>query len=126
LERVRSRLRVRAARAAGARHHLAAFAFAFPDRGRRLMQFFAQLGEVPAGFGPSAVTVGKFDGLHTGHRAVLERLRASAAEHGLASTVVTFDRNPLALLAPERSPASLVSNAQKRELLAEAGVDATL
>lgn len=90
------------------------------------MEFFAELAEVPAGFGPSAVTVGKFDGLHTGHRAVLDRLRASAADHGLASTVVTFDRNPLALLAPERSPASLVSNAQKRELLADAGVDATL
>lgn len=90
------------------------------------MDFFVGLGAVPAGFGPSAVTVGKFDGLHTGHRAVLERLRTSAAQHGLASTVVTFDRNPLALLAPERCPVALVSNAQKRELLERSGVDATL
>lgn len=90
------------------------------------MEFFPDLAAVPAGFGPSAVTVGKFDGLHTGHRAVLGRLRDSASARGLLSTVVTFDRNPLALLAPERCPLALVSNAQKRELLTDAGVDATL
>jgi riboflavin kinase/FMN adenylyltransferase len=90
------------------------------------MEFFAGLAAVPAGFGPSAVTVGKFDGLHTGHRAVLARLRDSAASRDLASAVVTFDRNPLALLAPEHCPLTLVSNEQKRELLAESGIDATL
>ena len=90
------------------------------------MRFFAGLGAVPAGFGPSAVTIGKFDGVHTGHRAVLERLRGIAAERGLASVVVTFDRHPLSLLAPDACPSTLVSNAQKRELLAASGVDATL
>lgn len=90
------------------------------------MEFFAGLETVPPGFGPSAVTIGKFDGLHTGHRTVIAGLRAAAAERGLATVVVTFDRNPLALIAPERCPLPLVSNAQKRELLAEAGVDATL
>jgi len=90
------------------------------------MRFFEGLDAVPAGFGPSAVAIGKFDGVHTGHRAVITRLRRLAAERGLAATVVTFDRNPLSLLAPASCPTSLVSNAQKRELLAEAGVDATL
>ena len=90
------------------------------------MRFFAGLDAVPAGFGPSAVTIGKFDGVHTGHREVLARLRALAAERGLASVVVTFDRHPLSLLAPAFCPEALVSNAQKRELLAASGIDAAL
>ena len=90
------------------------------------MQFFDGLGGVPADFGPSAVTIGKFDGLHLGHRSVLRQLRELADERGLAATVVTFDRNPLQLLAPEKCPDALVGNAQKRRLLAGAGVDATL
>ncbi len=90
------------------------------------MQFFDGPGAVPPGFGPSAVTIGKFDGLHLGHRGVIRTLRELADERGLLATVVTFDRNPLSLLAPEKSPKPLVSNAQKLELLAEAGVDATL
>jgi riboflavin kinase/FMN adenylyltransferase len=90
------------------------------------VQFFDGLAEVPAGFGPSAVTVGKFDGLHLGHRDVLRQLREVADQRGLLDAVVTFDRNPLSLLAPEKCPVPLVSNAQKRELLEGAGVDATL
>jgi len=90
------------------------------------MEFFDGLGAVPAGFGPSAVTIGKFDGVHTGHRAVLERLASVASEHSLSSVVVTFDRHPLSLLAPAFCPSPLVSNAQKRELLEQVGPDATL
>ena len=90
------------------------------------MRFFDGIGQVPADFGPTAVTVGKFDGLHLGHRDVLRQLRERANERGLTSAVVTFDRNPLSILSPENCPDPLVSNAQKRELLAEAGVDATL
>ena len=90
------------------------------------MQFFDGLGEVPAGFGPSAVTIGKFDGLHIGHRSVLRQLREVADGRGLTATVVTFDRNPLQLLAPEKCPDALIGNAQKRRLLAAAGVDATV
>ncbi len=90
------------------------------------MRVFQTVAEVPDGFGPSAVTIGKFDGVHTGHRAVIDRLRAVAADRGVTATVITFDRNPLEVLAPEKCPASLVSNRQKLELLAETGIDATL
>jgi riboflavin kinase/FMN adenylyltransferase len=95
------------------------------------VRFFDGLGEVPpAGtpesLGPTAVTIGKFDGLHQGHRDVLRQLRELADRRGLATAVVTFDRNPLSVLSPETCPDPLVSNAQKRELLAEAGVDETL
>ncbi|QNO38584.1 bifunctional riboflavin kinase/FAD synthetase [Protaetiibacter sp. SSC-01] len=91
------------------------------------MEFFDGLAAVPAGYGPSAVTIGKFDGVHSGHRAILARLRALAEERGdLASVVVTFDRHPLSLLAPAFCPNPLVSNPQKVHLLADSGIDATL
>ncbi|MFB6611609.1 bifunctional riboflavin kinase/FAD synthetase [Agromyces sp. NPDC056379] len=90
------------------------------------MKTFKGLGAVPSGIGPSVVTIGKFDGVHQGHRAVIARARAIAEERELATFVVTFDRNPLALLAPEKCPDSLVSVRQKLELLATTGVDATL
>ncbi len=90
------------------------------------MEFWTDPAAVPADFGPSAVTVGKFDGVHSGHRAVISRLCEVAGERGLVPTVVTFDRNPLSLLRPEACPDPLVSNNQKVELLADAGVGATL
>jgi riboflavin kinase/FMN adenylyltransferase len=90
------------------------------------MQLFAGLSAVPSDFGPSAVTIGKFDGVHAGHRAVIRELRAVAAERGLVATVVTFDRNPLAVIAPEKCPVALISADQKDELLAATGLEATL
>lgn len=90
------------------------------------MKVFRSIDEVPDGFGPSAVTIGKFDGVHSGHRAVIGRLREVAADRGLTAAVITFDRNPLELIAPEKCPASLVSNGQKLDLLAGTGIDATL
>ncbi len=90
------------------------------------MQVFTDPAAVPAGFGPSAVTVGKFDGVHVGHRAILEALHERSLARGHSSVVVTFDRNPLQILAPERCPLPLVSNPQKLDLLAESGVDAVL
>lgn len=90
------------------------------------MQFWDTLADVPADFGPSAVTIGKFDGVHVGHRAVIDLLEEVAVAEGLTATVVTFDRHPLAVLQPDRVPTALVSNRQKRELLDQAGVAATL
>jgi riboflavin kinase/FMN adenylyltransferase len=84
------------------------------------------LDAVTPGFGPSAVTIGKFDGVHRGHRAVIDRIREIAAADDLRAVVVTFDRNPLALLAPEKCPDALVSVRQKLELLGSTGIDATV
>lgn len=82
--------------------------------------------EVPAGFGPSAVAIGKFDGVHAGHRAVIARLNEAAAATGSRSVAVTFDRNPLAILRPDRCPENVVTVERKLELLGELGIDATL
>lgn len=90
------------------------------------MQFYSSLAEVPDDFGPSAVTIGKFDGVHSGHRAVIGELLAMAAPLGLTPAVVTFDRHPLALINPAAAPEALISNEQKVERLADAGVEATL
>jgi riboflavin kinase/FMN adenylyltransferase len=81
---------------------------------------------VPTDWPASAVSIGKFDGVHAGHRAVIAELKTLASREGLAAVVVTFDRHPLALLNPEKCPAELVSVEQKLGLLAETGIDATV
>ena len=88
------------------------------------MKFYPSLDDVPADFGPSAVTIGKFDGVHSGHRSVIAHLRREAAAAGLVSTVLTFDRHPFALLSPNSYPESLTSNDQKRAVLETTGIDA--
>lgn len=90
------------------------------------MRVFEGLDAVPADWPASAVSIGKFDGVHAGHRAVLAELNTLARHDDLAAVVVTFDRHPLALLNPAGCPAELVSVAQKLDLLAETGVDATV
>lgn len=90
------------------------------------MQFYSSLDGIPDDFGPSAVTIGKFDGVHSGHRAVISELLAMAGPLGLVPTVVTFDRHPLAFLNPAAAPENLISNEQKVERLSDAGVEATL
>ncbi len=90
------------------------------------MIVFRDPAEVPEGFGPSVVAIGKFDGVHSGHREVIERARADAATGGARTVAVTFDRNPLALLRPEICPENLIGVHQKLQLLAETGIDATL
>lgn len=90
------------------------------------MKVFEGIESVPAGWPASAVTVGKFDGVHAGHRAVIAELENLAAQHQAATVVVTFDRHPLAYIAPQKCPPTLVSLEQKLDLLAGTGVDATL
>lgn len=76
--------------------------------------------------GGVALTIGVFDGVHRGHRHVIDTLRRRAAElSDLPVVVATFDRHPLSVIAPERTPRLLTTREQKLELLAAAGVDAT-
>lgn len=90
------------------------------------MRVFTSPSQVLGHLGPTVVTIGKFDGVHRGHRAVIEEVRRIATERGLASAVVTFDRNPLSLLRPDLCPPMLTSNEQKLELLETTGIDAVL
>lgn len=90
------------------------------------MIVFRHPSEVPADFGPSVVAIGKFDGVHAGHRAVIRQLEERAAETGARAVAVTFDRNPLAVLRPDRCPENVVTVDRKLELLGQLGLDATL
>lgn len=74
----------------------------------------------------TVVTIGAYDGVHLGHRAVIGEVRARAAEQGRRSAVVTFDRHPAQVIRPDSAPLLLTDLDQKLELLADTGVDYTL
>jgi riboflavin kinase/FMN adenylyltransferase len=90
------------------------------------VQRFNGLDAVPGDFGPSVVSIGNFDGVHRGHRAVLEGVVARARARGLAAVAVTFEPHPVAVLFPERAPAVLTTLEHRLELLEETGLDAVL
>ncbi|MFQ5746434.1 MAG: bifunctional riboflavin kinase/FAD synthetase [Gemmatimonadota bacterium] len=71
----------------------------------------------------TVVTVGTFDGVHLGHRAVLEEITRRATERCLHSVLVTFDRHPLTVVRPESAPALLTSPDEKKEILSQTGLD---
>jgi riboflavin kinase / FMN adenylyltransferase len=72
-----------------------------------------------------AVTIGAYDGVHQGHRAVIDRTRREAEARGAALAVVTFDRHPASVVRPESAPKLLTTLEQKLELLDSLGVDTT-
>lgn len=75
----------------------------------------------------SAVTIGQYDGVHLGHRAVLRQVRQRAEAGGHQSVVVTFDRHPATVVRPGSAPRLLTDLDQKLELLAASGhVDRTV
>jgi riboflavin kinase/FMN adenylyltransferase len=72
----------------------------------------------------SAVTIGVYDGVHRGHQTVLSDLAQRAEALGVAQrAVLTFDRHPLSLVAPERVPRLLTTIEQRLEILESLGVD---
>ncbi|MDP1792618.1 MAG: bifunctional riboflavin kinase/FAD synthetase, partial [Acidimicrobiales bacterium] len=71
----------------------------------------------------AAVTIGAYDGLHLGHRAVIRELRHLAESRGALSAMVTFDRHPAEVVRPESAPCRLTSLDQKLELLESTGLD---
>lgn len=90
------------------------------------MRVFRSLAEIPADFGRSVAAIGNFDGVHRGHQAILAEVRRRAAEQGAASVAVTFDPHPVRVLRPDVAPRLITPMAQRLELLAGTGLDATL
>jgi riboflavin kinase / FMN adenylyltransferase len=70
--------------------------------------------------------IGNFDGVHRGHRAILDLAVARARDLGVSATVVTFDPHPFSVLAPEKTPVPLTTLQQKEHLLDELGVGVVL
>jgi riboflavin kinase / FMN adenylyltransferase len=71
----------------------------------------------------TVATVGTFDGVHRGHWAVLQEIRRRARAAGRRSILVTFDPHPLRIVRPEHAPPLLTTPVEKKEVLAESGVD---
>jgi riboflavin kinase/FMN adenylyltransferase len=73
--------------------------------------------------GRTAVTVGNFDGVHRGHRAMLDRLESKARELGVPACVLTFEPHPREFFTPAAAPARLTRLSAKLHVLRDAGVD---
>jgi riboflavin kinase / FMN adenylyltransferase len=71
----------------------------------------------------TVVTVGSFDGVHRGHAAVLEEIARRARAAGRHSVLVTFDPHPLAVVNPAAAPPLLTTGPERREILAQTGLD---
>jgi riboflavin kinase/FMN adenylyltransferase len=72
------------------------------------------------------VTIGAYDGVHLGHRAIIDRVRKLAADRGIGSALVTFDQHPARLVRPESAPLLLTDPEQRLELLEATGLDHVL
>jgi len=68
------------------------------------------------------LALGNFDGLHRGHRKILDRMRRVADERGATSVIMTFDPHPPRVVRPDKAPPLLMTKAQKLEAIADAGV----
>jgi riboflavin kinase/FMN adenylyltransferase len=88
------------------------------------MQVFHQLADVPAGFGPTIVSVGNFDGVHRAHLRVLREIVARAQQQTIKAVAVTFEPHPTRILRPEANFKLLTPTPEKVRLLGSAGVDA--
>jgi len=85
--------------------------------------------DLPPGAGPftrTVVTVGNFDGVHLGHRAILGKVCQRARELGSQAVALTFEPHPGRVLRPDRPLPRLTTPAQKLALLDRAGVHAVV
>ena len=82
--------------------------------------------DVPAGYGPSVVTCGFFDGVHAGHRVLIGRAVEQARAVGQPCVVVTFDPHPSEVVRPGQGPLLLTTPEHRADLLASIGVDVEL
>ena len=71
----------------------------------------------------TVITVGTFDGVHRGHRDVIERLVARAHALKIPSMLVTFEPHPLEIVNPSAAPLLLTTHDERLEVIAETGID---
>ena len=72
------------------------------------------------------VAIGVFDGVHLGHQQIIRQTVADARGHDAISLVVTFDKHPNAIVAPDKTPPQIFSRSQKLRAIESLGVDALL
>src|SRR5258706_11705339 len=76
----------------------------------------------PPRWSQPVLALGNFDGVHRGHRKILERVRRVAGERAATSVVMTFDPHPPRVVRPDKAPPLLMTKQQKLEAIADAGV----
>jgi riboflavin kinase/FMN adenylyltransferase len=87
------------------------------------MTIHRALDDIPPDFGPSALTIGNFDGVHYGHRRILRRLREVAEARRCPPTVLTFDPHPTRVVAPDRTPLLMTTPDQRAALMRAEGIE---
>ncbi|MEA5454580.1 bifunctional riboflavin kinase/FAD synthetase [Sinomonas sp. JGH33] len=91
-----------------------------------MVHIWRGLDEVPGDFGPAAVTVGNFDGVHRGHQQVLAQLSRTARESGSKTVAVTFDPHPAQVHRPDTAPDLIMGIEDRISVLLAYGLDAVL
>ena len=84
------------------------------------------LADLPGDFGPSAITIGNFDGVHCGHQQILRRAIGVAREEGWKSAVLTFDPHPAKVVSPAAAPRLLTTIEERARMILEQGIDEVL
>jgi riboflavin kinase / FMN adenylyltransferase len=90
------------------------------------MLIFHKLEEVPAGFGPTIVSIGNFDGVHCAHRHVLNEIVSRARQQGAKAMAVSFEPHPARILRPDSGLKLITPTPEKLRLLEASGLDAVL
>ena len=90
------------------------------------MDVFHKLEDVPAGYGPTYVSVGNFDGVHRAHAHVLGEIVARARANGGKAVAVTFEPHPTRILKPEAGLKLLTPTPEKLRWLEDTGIDGVL
>jgi len=90
------------------------------------MRLFRSLEAARGRFAPSAVSIGNFDGVHAGHRQLLDRVKVMAAELGVKPSAVTFHPHPTTVVAPARAPKLLTTPEERAALMASQGIEQVL
>lgn len=86
------------------------------------MRIFRSI-DIDEKFENPVLTIGNYDGIHLGHRRIIERVKERAREMNGTSMLMTFYPHPLKVLKPDRKVAAITPEDQKERVIAETGID---
>src|SRR5579883_1811750 len=92
----------------------------------RIMKIISSASELQPSGRKVCLAIGFFDGVHLGHQQIIRQTIADARQHEATSLVVTFDRHPSTVVAPERVPPLIYSLPQKLRVIESLGADSLL
>src|SRR5579884_3835935 len=84
------------------------------------------LSDLTPGFGPCVVTIGNFDGVHAGHRALIHQTVEIARDRACRAVALTFHPHPTCVVAPAKAPPLLTTVAERADLMCGLGLDAVV